>query len=184
LGAFLFGSGIGHIAGYYFARGLFVKKIIELLCMIALSSVFAGMSMAQDSADNEAGVAAVLDSLHDAASKADYDRYFGLYSKDAIFLGTDATERWDLAQFKAYTGPIFAKGRGWTYAATRRWIYVSDDGNTAWFDETLENANLGDCRGSGVLVKQNGQWLIAQYNLTIPVPNDLADEFVKRIREQ
>lgn len=161
-----------------------MKKIIGLLCVAALSSGFAGTSMAQDSVDNKAGVAAVLDSLHDAASAADHDRYFGLYAKYAIFLGTDATERWDLEQFKAYAGPIFAKGKGWTYVVKQRWIYVSEDGNTAWFDETLENAGLGDCRGSGVLIQQNGKWLIAQYNLTIPVPNDLADEFVQRIREQ
>jgi hypothetical protein len=33
-----------------------------------------------------------------------------------------------------------------------------------------------------VLRKIDGQWRIEQYHLTIPVPNELADEFVKRIR--
>jgi hypothetical protein len=30
----------------------------------------------------------------------------------------------------------------------------------------------------------DGQWRIKQYHLTIPVPNELADEVVKRIREK
>jgi len=47
----------------------------------------------------------------------------------------------------------------------------------------LENETLGTTRGSGVLVKEKGEWKISQYNLTIPVPNQLAREFVARIRE-
>ena len=41
----------------------------------------------------------------------------------------------------------------------------------------------GSCRGSGVLVRSGDDWLITQYNLTIPIPNDLADEFAARIQE-
>jgi ketosteroid isomerase-like protein len=35
----------------------------------------------------------VLDALHARASAADFDGYFELYTDDAVFLGTDATER-------------------------------------------------------------------------------------------
>ena len=53
----------------------------------------------------------------------------------------------------------------------------------AWFDEALETPNLGPCRGSGVLIATQAGWKIAQYNLSIPVPNDLVDEFKKRIED-
>jgi hypothetical protein len=41
----------------------------------------------------------------------------------------------------------------------------------------------GDC-GTGVLVRdEDGEWKIAQYALTFPMPNDLAEELTARIRE-
>ncbi len=128
-------------------------------------------------------VAAALDALHAAASDADGDRYFALFANEGVFLGTDATERWTVEQFKAYALPFFEQGQGWTYTPTERHVYVSEDGATAWFDERLENDGLGDTRGTGVLVLRDGDWKVVQYNLTIPVPNELASEIVARIRE-
>ncbi len=130
----------------------------------------------------EQAVSAVLDALHDNAAHARFEAYFGLYTEDAVFLGTDATERWDLDAFKAYAKPAFDQGRGWTYTMTERHIAFAPDGHTAWFDEMLENAALGTCRGSGVLVRTGDGWKIAQYNLTIPIPNELARDVVARIR--
>lgn len=132
---------------------------------------------------DEAAVGSVLDALHQAASDADFDRYFGLYAEEFIFLGTDATERWDRAQFMEYARGPFSQGRGWTYTTIERHVYVAADGQTAWFDERLDNTNLGETRGSGALVREDGDWKIAQYNLSIPVPNDLARDFVAKIRE-
>ena len=97
-------------------------------------------------------------------------------------MGTDATERWPIEEFKSYTKARFESGGGWTYHMKSRFIYVSEDGNTAWFDELLHNENLGLTRGTGVLVNQDGNWLISQYNLTIPVPNQLARDLAARIR--
>jgi len=131
----------------------------------------------------EAEVAGVLDALHRAASEADFDAYFALYADEFVFLGTDATERWDRAQFMEYARDPFSRGRGWTYTPLERHVTLSADGSTAWFDERLENANLGETRGSGVLVREDGAWKVAQYNLTIPIPNELAGEVVARIRE-
>lgn len=132
---------------------------------------------------DHAAVGAVLDALHRAASEADFDGYFGLYAADFVFLGTDATERWGREEFMEYARGPFSQGRGWTYTPLERHVYVAADGGTAWFDERLDNANLGETRGSGVLVKESGAWKVAQYNLTIPIPNELAREFVARIRE-
>ncbi|MDH3731885.1 MAG: nuclear transport factor 2 family protein [Gemmatimonadota bacterium] len=153
-----------------------------LLATCALVLLSAPALLSGQSAD-EAAVSGVLDALHQAASDADFERYFGLYAEDFIFLGTDATERWDRAQFMEYARGPFSQGRGWTYTMTERHVYVAADGRTAWFDERLDNDNLGETRGSGALVKGDDGWKITQYNLTIPVPNELAREFVARIRE-
>jgi len=130
----------------------------------------------------EQSIATVLDDLHRLASEADYDGYFSLYTDDAVFLGTDATERWSKEEFQSYARPSFTSGRGWSYTPTERHIFISPDGATAWFDERLGNSSFGETRGTGVLVRGADGWKIAQYNLTIPIPNEIAREVVGRIR--
>ena len=129
-------------------------------------------------------VAAVLDDFHQAASDADFDRYFDHFAAESIFIGTDITERWTLDEFKGYARPHFEAGRGWTYVPEERFVYVSNDGNTAWFDEILVNARFGRTRGTGVLVMEEGSWKVAQYHLTLPVPNDLIYDLVEMINNQ
>ena len=125
---------------------------------------------------------ALLDAFHRAASNAKFDEYFGMFAPDGIFIGTDATERWTVDEFKAYAKPHFDKGRGWTYAVVERHVNVSGDDRHASFDELLDNTALGRCRGTGVVRRIGGAWKIEQYHLTIPVPNALAEDVVKRIR--
>ena len=129
-------------------------------------------------------VAAVLDDFHQAASDADYERYFGHFAEEGVFLGTDITERWTVEEFQAYAKPHFDAGRGWTYVPDQRFVYVSEDGQTAWFDEILHNERFGETRGTGVLVLERGAWRVAQYHLTLPVPNDLIYDLVDMIRAQ
>ncbi|WP_291270888.1 nuclear transport factor 2 family protein [Geothrix sp.] len=121
----------------------------------------------------EKAVAAVLDDWHRAAAQADGARYFSHLAEGAMFLGTDATERWPKAAFQAWAHPIFLRGRAWSFRATRRTITLSEDGRTAWFDEDLDTPNLGPARGTGVLTRAKDRWLIRQYNLSVPIPNAL-----------
>lgn len=133
-----------------------------------------------------AAINQVLDDLHDAAAKADEARYFALYDEGAVFLGTDATERWTLEEFRAFAHPYFAKGKAWTYTPVKDGRFITIEGqnkDVAWFDEKLENAKLGLCRGSGVLVKVDGSWKIKQYNLTMLIPNAIAEEVAQKARE-
>jgi ketosteroid isomerase-like protein len=124
----------------------------------------------------------VLDAFHRAAADADEERYFGLLADHAVFLGTDGGERWDKAAFRAFAHPHFAQGKGWTFTPRDRHVAFSADGRVAWFDEALDSASYGACRGSGVLERTGSTWKIAQYNLSIPIPNDLAKDLVARIR--
>jgi hypothetical protein len=125
---------------------------------------------------------ATLDDFHAAASAADGARYFAHFASDGVFLGTDASERWTVEQFRAYATPHFDAGEGWTYVATER--HVDVDREYAWFDELLDNAKYGVARGTGVLRREGGAWKVVQYHLTFPIPNDLADDLTRRIRER
>ncbi len=128
-------------------------------------------------------VEAVLDDFHAAATAADEERYFSHFAASGVFFGTDAGERWTRDQFRGYAHPHFSQGKGWTYHPRDRHVAFSADGATAWFDELLDNAKYGECRGTGVLQRYDGEWKIEQYHLTIPIPNELAAGFVDRIRE-
>jgi hypothetical protein len=129
----------------------------------------------------ESRIAAMIDDWHQAASVADEARYFGHFAPHGVFMGTDATERWTVAQFREWAKPHFQGKTAWSFRAHDRHIDFSSDGATAWFDEMLDTPNLGPCRGSGVVVRIGGEWKIAQYNLSIPIPNALAAAVVKQI---
>ena len=123
--------------------------------------------------DSVAAINRALDDWHDAASESDEERYFDHFSEHAVFLGTDASERWNVTEFRAYAHPFFARGEAWSFRATQREIILSPGQTIAWFDEVLATENLGPARGSGVLVRdERDQWRIAQYNLAITIPND------------
>ncbi len=130
-------------------------------------------------AADSAAIASVIDDFHDAAAQADEARYFGHFAEDGVFLGTDATERWDVAAFRAYAHPHFEKKKAWSFKSIRRAVTVDAGGAIAWFDEDLATPNLGPARGSGVLVKRGAEWKLSQYNLAITVPNERFDA-VKR----
>ena len=139
-----------------------MMKCLALVSCIAL----AGAALGDDSAPD-----ATLDSFHRAAANADTAAYFAAMTDDVVFLGTDGGERWQGSEFRDFVAAHFSAGRGWTYVPVQRDITVSANGDIAWFDELLHNEGLGTCRGSGVLVKSTNGWKIAQYNLSVPIPN-------------
>ena len=123
-------------------------------------------------AGDERAVASVIDDFHAAAGLADEQRYFAQLADDAVFLGTDATERWSKPAFRAYAHPYFARGKAWSFRAERRTISFAEGGELAWFEETLATEKLGPARGSGVLRLHAGRWQITQYNLALTIPNE------------
>jgi len=151
----------------------FLPAVLALLCLAACATA----TVQQD----RDAVNAVVDDWHKAAADADEPRYFGHMTADSVFLGTDATERWDLPAFRAFAHPYFAKGKAWTFVPRHRNVMIN--GDTAWFDESLDSASYGECRGTGVLRREGGAWRLAHYNLNIPIPNALAKTFVEEIRK-
>ena len=152
--------------------------MLELVAALALAAAPVGTP--------EEDVAAAIDALHAAASRADGAAYFALFTPDARFIGTDATERWSLAEFRAYAEPYFARGQGWTYTPVERTVTLAPIQCmcVAWFDEVLENDSYGVTRGSGVLRKTRAGWRIEQYVLSFAVPNDRARAVVEAIKAE
>jgi hypothetical protein len=148
---------------------------ISIFCLL-------GFAVAGASAQTPARqIAAVLDDWHRAAAVADEARYFGHFAPNGVFMGTDATERWTVTAFREWAKPQFQRKSAWSFQPRDRHIEFSADGKTAWFDEMLDTPNLGLCRGSGVVVSLGGKWKIAQYNLSVPIPNAIVDGIVKQI---
>jgi hypothetical protein len=155
--------------------------VVTTLSLLACSATTPA-AMAPDTAAASRDVATILDDWHDAAAHADEARYFGHFAPEGVFLGTDATERWDVPAFRAYAHPRFATGHAWTFHAVDRHVAFSAEGRVAWFDETLATEHLGPARGSGVLVRGASGWAIAQYNLALTIPNERFSD-VKKVLE-
>ena len=142
-------------------------KALTLLISVVFSSSTWAQGAAQSSLD------LLIDGLHKDAHEGNFETYFARYTSDAVFMGTDKTERWTIDAFKSYAAPAFEDGHGWTYKVVERnW---EGDGDTRWFDEILFNEKLGHCRGTGVVEKVGGNWKIAHYSLTLLIPNDIAE---------
>lgn len=120
----------------------------------------------------------VLDKWHLAAAEADYEAYFSRMTSDAVFIGTDAGENWQLKSFEEFSKPYFDKGKAWNFKAVERHIYLDDTERIAWFDELLDTW-MGICRGSGVVRMENGDWKIAHYVLSATIPNDDMNEVIR-----
>jgi len=150
-----------------------MKKLLIfwVLHTLPLASVHANSA-------GENAVNTVLSTLHQAASDADWHTYFSLYTEDSIYIGTDAKERWNKSTFKKYVG----HSKGWTYTLRTRNITVAPDGTSAWFDEILDSAKYGTSRGTGVLIRTETGWKVAQYHLTFPLPNTLAVGITQQIQ--
>ena len=127
---------------------------------------------------------AVLDDWHDAASKADGARYFGHFTEDAVFLGSDASERWTIQEFQTQYGPFMESGRGWTCIPRDRFVTLGPRGQVAWVDELLDHSTYGVWRGTGVLRWNGETWRVAHYSMTFTIPNDVTPAVVEACKQQ
>ena len=152
-----------------------MKKAILLFSILLLGS----KSFSQNTENDKQMINTILDSWHKAAANAEFDNYFSYMTSNGVFIGTDATENWQLDAFKAFSKPYFDKGKAWSFTSLERNIYFDKSSqNTAWFDELLDT-QMKICRGSGVLIKEGKNWKIAHYVLSMTIPNDHTDEVVK-----
>jgi len=121
-----------------------------------------------------------IDAWHLAAAKADATTFFGSMADDAIYIGTDATERWTKSEFMSFAKPYFDKGKAWDFKPRDRDVHVTSDKQNVWFSELLDTW-MGVCRGSGVLVKTPQGWKLQQYHLSVTVPNAIIKDFISLV---
>ena len=145
-----------------------MRNILFLLFAFMLSVSFSQQKKALNN---------IIDEWHQNAANAAFDAYFDITSDDFVFLGTAPGERWEKKDFMAFCKPYFDKKSTWDFKPSdRRWNF-SEDGNTAWFDESLETWMQG-CRGTGILSKKDGEWFLSYYNLHVLIENDKIQEFI------
>lgn len=150
-------------------------KLISLVLVITIALV--SCDSVKNNLKNQQKINTTINSWHDYASKANYDEYFNLMSPNGVFIGTDATENWQIEAFKTFSKPYFDKGKAWSFTPLNRNVYLSNNQKIAWFDELLDT-QMKICRGSGVVIKSKGEWKIAHYVLSMTIPNDKTKEVV------
>ena len=146
------------------------------VCIVILSSFYpaVGLPIIIGTANE---VNQFIDAWHLAAAKADATTFFGSMADDAIYIGTDASERWTKTEFVAFAKPYFDRGKAWDFKPRDRDVHVTSDKQNVWFSELLDTW-MGVCRGSGVLVRTPLGWKIQQYHLSVTVPNAIIKDFI------
>lgn len=124
----------------------------------------------------------LVDHWHLAAAKADFKSYFDLMHDKFIFLGTAPGERWTKDEFASFSKPYFDKGQAWDFKSSHRTWVFSKNKKMAWFDENLDTW-MKECRGSGIMLYEGGEWKLAYYNLTVLIENEKIQEFIE-LREK
>lgn len=120
----------------------------------------------------------LVNEWHQAASQANWTAYAEKMDPSFVFLGTAPGERWTRAEFESFAKPYFDRVTAWDFQPkTRHWQF-SDDGKTAWFDETLDTW-MRECRATGILVKRGKTWKIAHYNLHVLIENEKIRSFIQ-----
>eukprot|EP01038_Epipyxis_sp_PR26KG_P007436 gene7436-10132_t len=128
----------------------------------------------------------LLDEFHLAAAQSNLRDYLSCFHQSGTFIGTDATENWNMAQFYEYCEPHFSNKEGWEYIPiqnSRKLVSIALPDNNGdlvismcTFDELLLSPGLTNttCRGTGSAIynKEKNNWLITSYHLSIPIPNE------------
>lgn len=151
----------------------------KLFLLAALFITF--NSLAQK--NNEKIINTFMDSWHKAAASADEEVFFGSMTKDGVYLGTDKTEKWTRDEMAVWAKEYFERESAWSFTATSRDIYFSENGKVAWLNEKLDTW-MGVCKGTAVLELTNEGWKIALYDLSVTIDNDKIQKFIELIEEK
>lgn len=147
-----------------------MKSIILILMVLG---PFASLAQTPTETINQ-----FMDNWHKAAATADEEVFFGSMTEDGIYLGTDKTEKWTRDEMAEWANEYFQKESAWSFTATERDIYFSEDGKTAWLNEKLDTW-MGVCKGTAVLILKEDGWKIALYDLSVTIDNDKIENFLE-----
>jgi len=159
---------------------LTMKKLVLSLILV-LSALAAQAQTASGDAAYRKQIHAFIDEWHDDAANARM-AYFDKIAPNGIYIGTDKTELWNREQFKAWAKRFFDRKSAWSFKSIKRNVYLSPDKKFIWFDELLDT-QMGPCQASGVMRKTDKGFEIEHYQLSIAVPNQVADKVTKLVKE-
>ncbi len=149
-------------------------KAVSIILLFVLNSC----SVTHSTQDIKKQINQQINNWHLAAAHADEDFFFSQFAKNGIYIGTDPTELWTAQELKEWSKTYFDRDTAWDFKPIERHIYLSKNKKVAWFNELL-NTWMGVCRGSGVLEMEGGKWKIQQYHLSVSIPNDKMEEYLK-----
>ncbi len=157
-----------------------MKKLF-LFCSLSFF-VLCGYAQTPDTdAEYQQKINQFLNQWHDDAAHARLS-YFDKIAENGVYIGTDKTELWSREEFKTWARPHFDRKQAWAFTVIKRNVYFSEDKKFFWFDELLDT-KMGVCQASGV-IRQTAQGLkIEHYQLSIAVPNEIANKITRTIKE-
>ncbi|HOS47406.1 MAG TPA: nuclear transport factor 2 family protein [Bacteroidia bacterium] len=146
---------------------------------IAIGLVISANAFSQDTL----AITNLVNGWHHAAAVADEDIFFGSMSDDAVYLGTDESERWVKNDFMQWSKKYFDRDSAWDFKPISRKIQFSDDLKTAWWDEKLDTW-MGVCAGAGVATLTKNGWKIRHYQLAMMIPNDKVKSVLEVLKKE
>jgi uncharacterized protein (TIGR02246 family) len=162
--------------------GLAISWLV-LLCMVFNCQQSATVT---DVESEKAKVKAVIDGYIRAQETMDMQLLSKVFANDddMVVIGTDTAEYligWD--QVQAVFSQIFDSPDQMGIAVRNQSIKISQSGDVAWFSEIEDYSfvsqgqtdNFYNWRTTGVLEKRNGDWLIVQLHLSVPVSGQIFD---------
>ena len=150
------------------------------------SSILGGSALAQspEGIFAQGTIAGVLDAWHGAAAAADEEKYFSYFTPDAVFLGSDASERWTRDEFRKWAATVLRPGQGLELQGGVAVDLLLAGPRRGMVRRGARHAEHGPVPGIGCS-RPRGR-LMADHPVQPlrPIPNDLVDEFTKRIGEE
>jgi len=151
-----------------------LRVLILTICLVSSSNAFS-----QDTA----AINNLVNGWHKAAAKADEAIFFGSMSDDAVYLGTDESERWLKPDFMTWSKKYFDRESAWDFKPLSRNVQFSDDKKTAWWDEKLDTW-MGVCAGAGVATLPKDGWKIRHYQLAMMIPNEKVKSVLEVLKKE
>ena len=131
----------------------------------------------------------LLDAIHEAAASSNLNAYFACFDKNARYIGSDSKENWSINEFLQFSQPKFERCLGWVYKTvpeSRHLNFYPSESSPllCTFDELLRSETFEAlCRGTGTAILNSctGCWLILQYHISFPIPNEIVRSICSKV---
>lgn len=101
-----------------------------------------------------------------------------LHTEELVTIGADLDKVWyGWEEYSRFIKTAIERRKGHTVTERNTSIYINDDGTCAWYSQLIDTCletkgepfRLEGFRHTGVLVRRNDRWQIAQSHTSVPV---------------